>query len=109
MNYKYKVKQITSVYDSCDKCGLPKITCICDRAPKLNTSARIWILSTEKELYRPSNTARLLKLVNPNSTEIFLWERTKRPEKLIDNINNEIYDTYLVFPGRRRRRRRCAV
>lgn len=98
MNCKYKVKQITSLYDSCDKCGLPKVTCICDSAPKISTSARIWILSTERELYRPSNTARLLKLVNPDSTEIFLWERTKNPEKLIENLNNEIYDSYLVFP-----------
>ncbi|MGH4119551.1 tRNA-uridine aminocarboxypropyltransferase [Clostridium sp.] len=98
MDCKYKIKQITSSYDSCDKCGLPKITCICDSAPKISTSARIWILSTERELYRPSNTARLLKLVNLDSTEIFLWKRTKNPEKLIENLNNEIYDSYLVFP-----------
>ena len=98
MDCKYNVKQITSAYDSCNKCGLPKITCICDRAPRISTRARILILSTEKEFYRPSNTARLLKLVNPDSTEIFLWERTQKPEKLIANINDDIYDTYLVFP-----------
>jgi DTW domain-containing protein YfiP len=98
MDSKYKVKQLTSVYDSCSKCGLPKITCICDRAPIISTIAKIWIISSERELYRPSNTARLLKLVNPHSTEIFLWERAKKPEKLIDNINDEMYDTYLVFP-----------
>jgi DTW domain-containing protein YfiP len=55
-------------------------------------------LSTEKEFYRPSNTARLLQLINPSSTEIFLWERTKIPEKLISNINNEIYEPFLLFP-----------
>lgn len=98
MNCKYKVKQITSLYDSCNKCGLPQITCICGNAPKISTSSRIWIISTEREFYRPSNTARLLKLVNPNSTEIFLWERTQKPEKLIDYLNDDIYDTYLVFP-----------
>jgi DTW domain-containing protein YfiP len=98
MNCKYKVKPITSLYDSCNKCGLPKINCICYKAPEVTTSAKIWILSTEKEFYRPSNTARLLNLINPNSTEIFLWERTKQPEKLIENINNEKYETYLLFP-----------
>ncbi len=98
MDCKYKVKNITSIYDSCNECGLPKITCICERAPKISTSARIWILTTERELYRPSNTARILKLVNPISTEVFLWERTRKPEKLIENLNNDVYDTYLVFP-----------
>lgn len=93
-----RVKQITSAYNSCNKCGLPIITCICDKAPKIKTSARIWILSTERELYRPSNTARLLTLINPHSTEIFLWERTRKPDKLIEVINDEKYDTYLVFP-----------
>lgn len=98
MDCNYKVKPITSLYDSCNKCGLPKINCICHNAPEVTTSAKIWILSTEKEFYRPSNTARLLKLINPNSTEIFLWERTKKSEKLIENINNEKYEPYLLFP-----------
>ena len=98
MDCKYNVKPITSLYDSCNKCGLPKISCICYKSLEVTTSAKIWILSTEKEFYRPSNTARLLKLINPNSTEIFLWERTKKPEKLIENITNEKYETYLLFP-----------
>ncbi|MBU3091098.1 DTW domain-containing protein [Clostridium sp. CM028] len=98
MNWIYKVKQITSLYDSCNTCGLPIINCLCDKAPKIKTNANIWILSTEKEFYRPSNTARILKIVNPHSTEIFLWERTKIPEKLVANINNEIYEPFLLFP-----------
>jgi DTW domain-containing protein YfiP len=98
MDCKYNVKPITSLYDSCNKCGLPKINCICYNAPEVTTNAKIWILSTEKEFYRPSNTARLLKLINPHSTEIFLWERTKQPEKLIENITNYKYETYLLFP-----------
>jgi len=77
---------------------LPIINCICDKTLKIKTNAKIWILSTEKEFYRPSNTARLLEIVNPTSTEIFLWERTKIPEKLVANLNNEIYDTFLLFP-----------
>lgn len=98
MNSNYKVKQITSLYKSCNQCGLPIINCICTSYPKIETEAKLWILSTEKEFYRPSNTARLLKLVNPASTEIFLWERTKNPEALLKNFQNGIYDKYLLFP-----------
>jgi DTW domain-containing protein YfiP len=98
MDYTYKVKPISSAYDSCNKCGLPIINCICDKSSKIKTSAQIWIISTEREFYRPSNTARLLKLINPDSTEIFLWERTKKPQELMEYINDEKHETYLLFP-----------
>lgn len=95
----YKVKQITSLYQSCNECGLPIINCICHKSTKVRTKAKLWILSSEREFYRPSNTARLLKLINPDSTEIFLWERTKYPDKLIKNIAMHDYATFIVFPA----------
>jgi len=98
MDSKFKVKQITKLYESCNKCGLPIINCICDIIPKIGTKSRIWILSAEREFRRPSNTARLLKLVNPESTELILWERTNAPEKLIEYINSEEYEIYILFP-----------
>ena len=98
MDSKFKVKQVTKLYESCNNCGLPMINCICNIAPKVETKAKIWILSTEREFRRPSNTARLLKLANPESTELILWERTNAPEKLIKYINREEYEIYLLFP-----------
>ena len=98
MDSKFKVKQITKLYESCNKCGLPIINCICNTAPKIGTKSKIWIISTEREFRRPSNTARLLKLINPESTELILWERTNAPEKLIEYINSEEYEIYILFP-----------
>ncbi|EHI99655.1 DTW domain containing protein [Clostridium sp. DL-VIII] len=98
MDSKFKVKQITKLYESCNKCGLPIVNCICNIAPKIRTKAKILILSTEREFNRPSNTARLLKLMNTNSTELILWERTSTPKKLIEYINSEEYETYILFP-----------
>ena len=98
MDSKFKVKQITKLYESCNKCGLPIINCICNVVPKMRTKAKILILSTEREFSRPSNTARLLKLVNPESTELILWERINAPEKLIEYINSEEYEIYIIFP-----------
>lgn len=98
MDSKFKVKQVTKLYESCNKCGLPTINCICNIVPKIETKTKIWILSTEREFSRPSNTARLLKLVNPESTELILWERTNAPEKLIEYINSEDYEVYILFP-----------
>lgn len=95
----YKVKQITSLYESCNECGLPIINCICEKLPKISTRTKFWILSSEREFYRPSNTARLIKLLNPDSTELFRWERTRKPEQLIKNISMENYTAFVLFPA----------
>jgi DTW domain-containing protein len=94
-----KVKQITRLYESCNQCGLPTLTCICKMVTPVNTKAKFWIVASEREFYRPSSTGRLLKLINPNSTEIFLWERTNPSLKLIENINSYKGRTYLLFPA----------
>lgn len=99
MDKIYKVKKVSSLYESCNQCGLPIINCICNKAVQVRTKVKLWILSSEREFYRPSNTARLLRLINPDSTEIFLWERTKSPEQLIKNICMEEYSVFIVFPS----------
>ena len=99
MDFKFKVKQITKLYESCNKCGLPTINCICSIVSKVETISKIWILSTEREFARPSNTARLMKLVNPESTELILWERTNPSRELIEYISNKDYEIYVLFPA----------
>lgn len=98
MDFKFKVKQITKLYESCNKCGLPTINCICSIVSKVETISKMWILSTEREFARPSNTARLMKLVNPESTELILWERTNPSRKLIEYISDKDYEIYVLFP-----------
>lgn len=99
MDRSFKVKQITRLYESCNQCGLPTLTCICDLISPITTKAKFWILASEREFYRPSSTGRLLKLINPNSTEIFLWERTNPSAKLLENITQFLGKTYLLFPA----------
>lgn len=91
-------KQITKVCNNCSKCGLPIITCICDSIKEVETKAKFIILSSERELYRNTNTANLLKLTNPKSTEIVIWKREKVSQKILNYINSNIYSTYLIFP-----------
>lgn len=99
MEPRYQVHSITRLYQSCNACGLPVITCICSRVVSVKTNAQLWILSTEKEFSRPSNTARLLNLMNPESTDIHLWERTRQPEALLEKIRSGNFEPYLLFPA----------
>ncbi|MBC2729030.1 tRNA-uridine aminocarboxypropyltransferase [Desulfosporosinus sp.] len=94
----FKVKQITRLYESCNKCGLPTLTCICNQVSPIATKSKFWILASKREFYRPSSTGRLLELINPASTEIFLWERTSPPIGLLENINSYKGKIFLLFP-----------
>ena len=91
-------KQITRICENCSKCGLPIITCICKIIKEFETKAKFVILSSEKEVYRNTNTANLLKQINTKSTEIIIWKRGEIPSSILSYINNDIYNVYLVFP-----------
>ena len=91
-------KQITKVCNNCSKCGLPSITCICNDIKEVRTKSKFIILSSEREIYRNTNTANWLKLVNPESTEIIIWKRRELSKELLKYLNNEVYKGYLVFP-----------
>jgi len=99
MSDDFKIKQISRLYESCNKCGLPTLTCICNNVCPIKTKSKFWILASEREFHRPSSTGRLLKLINPNSTEIFQWERTTPSLKLLENITAYKGRTFLVFPA----------
>lgn len=99
MEKKNKIKQVTKLCDTCEHCGVPSINCICDKVKNINTKGQIWILSSQKEITRPTNTARLIKLVNEESTEIFVWERKVPPQKLVELIEKGDLEIYLVFPA----------
>ena len=99
MNNEIAIKKLTKHYESCPKCGLPELNCICGAIQNTNTEIHFWILSSKREFYRPSNTARLIKLINPHATEVFLWERTNAPVELIKHIHSNAYDVFLLFPA----------
>lgn len=92
------IKQITKLCDNCSICRLPQITCICNKIKNVETKAKFIILTNEREIYRNTNTANLLKIVNPKSTEIIIWERGKINKKILEYKNNNIYKIFLVFP-----------
>jgi len=99
MHRDIPVKQVTTLYESCTKCGLPLINCICALCERTQTTTQFWILSSKREFHRPSNTARLMKLINPSSTEVFLWERTCEPEDLLQRISSGAFNVFLLFPA----------
>lgn len=82
----------------CEKCGLSLLNCICNDIPKLNSQIEFCLLTHERELKRPTNTGRLIKMVMPDNTTIYEWKRKELPVELIKKIESEEYEAILVFP-----------
>lgn len=98
MTETYRVKPLTAVCSSCQKCGLSLINCLCETVKKTKTQIEFWVLSSRREFHRPSNTVRLMQVINPEGTFVYLWERTQPPKALVEKINNPLYDVFLLFP-----------
>jgi DTW domain-containing protein YfiP len=91
-----RVHPITRLAASCARCGLPAMACLCGRLTSLTTRARFVLLTSRKELARASNTGRLLRLLNPERTEILVWERDRSPQALLQHL--QAADVWLVYP-----------
>lgn len=91
-----RIRKTCRLYENCPDCGVASIACICHQIEPLKTTSNYVILTSFNEATRASSTGRLFQLMNPGSTEIVLWERTKPPLKLIQQLDA---DTMLVFPA----------
>lgn len=83
----------------CEKCGLPKLTCMCEVMPRLSTEIEFWILIHERELKRSTNTGKLIGNVLNNNTYMYIWERKSPPQELLHKMDSGEYDVYVVFPA----------
>jgi len=83
----------------CEKCGLPEITCMCDRIPKREVDIEFWVLTHERELRRKTNTGKLLRAMFHNTTHIYVWDRQNPPSDLLSKLESDAYDVYLLFPS----------
>jgi len=50
------------------------------------------------ELFKPTNTGRLIADVFPTQTQVFKWSRTQPPESLLTLLADQQRDCRIVFP-----------
>ena len=97
MENNKSMRKISTKFDICQMCGMADVNCICNEAPKIKSNLNFYILTSEKEIYRPSNTAKLLKLASEDSVKIIKWER-KSISFEISELLNSGEQVYLVYP-----------
>lgn len=83
--------------ERCEKCLLTPRTCICEYKVSVHAKARFCLLTHRKELYKPTNTGRLIAEVL-EGTEILEWQRTEPCERLAELLADPELAPCIVFP-----------
>ena len=83
----------------CDHCQLAEFACICNWQPQLNSRAEFVLLLHRDEVFKPTNTGRLIADIFPAQTHAFCWSRTEPEQALMDLLTDEARQCFIVYPA----------
>lgn len=81
----------------CPQCQL-RHQCVCEQLPALTSACHLALLMHENEQQRDTNTGQWLLKSLPTSTSVHIWQRKSPCSALIELLNNDQYQPYLLFP-----------
>jgi DTW domain-containing protein YfiP len=82
----------------CPKCHLASFACLCAWQLTRTSDIHFILIVHHKELYKTTNTGRLIADFLPESTSAYLWSRTEPDAKLLVEIVNPSRRVVLLFP-----------
>ncbi|WP_367989102.1 tRNA-uridine aminocarboxypropyltransferase [Vibrio sp. NTOU-M3] len=83
-----------------ERCGYCQVSlehCLCSVQPDIETSVAVMLIVSENEVFKPSNTGRLIADVVKESY-VYQWSRTEPNADMLSLLTNENYAPMLVFP-----------
>ncbi len=83
----------------CNDCLLAAKYCMCGLWVGSQTSMNILLLMHRGEVFKPSNTGRLIAQVFPQQTRVFQWSRTEPEPSLLALLTSEKYHPVILFPS----------
>lgn len=84
----------------CQRCLLAKAACICPWRTEMRIGIDIILLMHRDEVFKPTNSGRLIADTFPANTYVFPWSRTQPPEALLSLlVEPERYPVVLFPPG----------
>lgn len=82
----------------CTDCQLAEKACICNWRPNANIQCEFVLLMHREELFKPTNTGRLIADIFPDQTHAFCWSRTEPDPELIKLLRDPGRLPLIVFP-----------
>jgi DTW domain-containing protein len=83
----------------CETCQLAAYACICPWRPCRSSRVEFVLLMHRIEVFKPTNTGRLIADVFPAQTHPFCWSRTEPDAALLALLQDENRQCFLVFPA----------
>lgn len=83
----------------CDDCQLAVYACICKWKVSLTANSEFILLIHRNEVFKPTNTGRLIADVFPGNTHVFCWSRTEPDERLLRMLMDTSRRCLIVFPA----------
>jgi len=83
----------------CEHCQLARYACICQWQPHVPITAEFILLMHRDEVFKPTNTGRLLADLFPAQTHVFVWNRTAPDAELLALIDDPQRRCMIVFPA----------
>lgn len=83
----------------CDVCQLARYACICSWQPKLSLGVEFVLLMHRDEVFKPTNTGRLIADIFPLQTHAFTWNRTAPEAALLTLLTDPRRRCVIVYPA----------
>lgn len=82
----------------CEHCQLASFACICPWRPELEARSEFVLLMHSDEVFKPTNTGRLIAEALPRQTHVFCWSRTQPEQQLLELLADPRRRCVIVFP-----------
>jgi len=83
----------------CPRCQINPDFCICALSPNLESDVDFILIFHRDEIFKPSNTGRLIADTFPENTYAYCWDRKNPDESLVKLLEDLERDLYIVFPA----------
>ncbi|MDN3638087.1 DTW domain-containing protein [Simiduia curdlanivorans] len=93
----YKARGILAI--RCTRCQLKSSHCICTFRPEGQIDAEFVLILHRDELFKPTNTGRLIADCFPKQTHAFCWDRLTPPQALLTLLQDPERQCCIIFPA----------
>ena len=83
----------------CEHCQLASFACLCNWRPSAVSRCDFVLLMHRDEIFKPTNTGRLIADIFPDNTHAFAWSRTEPDAELLRLLNDPARQCFIIYPA----------
>ena len=83
----------------CEFCQLANFACLCQWRPKSMSECDFVLLMHRDEVFKPTNTGRLIADIFPENTYAFAWSRTEPSAELLQLLDDPRRQCFIIYPS----------